>query len=403
MSVPPIRTTSIVRANPVSQAEPAHTRGAIISDLACIVAEISDIQVEHAKLTERTAVLQSRVGRMIRDLSCTTAPVRPTDLQDMRERLGGVRGRLEATAETIKNSAGRTAPAVEAAPPSTLAPSAQDAATPVRVGKALDEAPAEGAGKGPASGQSRECVTSAGAGGESAASAGTAPAADVPQREPAIRNAGGGLVQDGGASKTFQQPKPPYVTVRDRVLDAYAVDGASPGEIAALTGSTAASVQTFLGGARRAGDPRAKAGDEKRAARLTPSAASKPSLRDVADSAKPIVADPPPALPRTDPAPAAVPVGHLEIPAGKLIAIRGAEVHGPAGVWRISKETAKAFGLMADGQLYGLETMARHGGLNPRVCEGLVGMWTAALAKIGIALIHHKGAGMRLKPIGASA
>jgi hypothetical protein len=148
----------------VSQAEPAHTRGAIISDLACIVAEISDIQVEHAKLTERTAVLQSRVGRMIRDLSCTTAPVRPgADLQGMRERLGEVRGRLEATAETIKNSAGRTASAAQAAPPPTLAPSAQDAATPVRAGKALDEAPAEGAGKGSAAGQSRECVTSAGA------------------------------------------------------------------------------------------------------------------------------------------------------------------------------------------------------------------------------------------------
>ena len=120
----------------MSQAEPAHTRGAIISDLACIVAEISDIQVEHAKLTERTAVLQSRVGRIIRDLSCTTAPVRPgADLQGMRERLGWVRERLEATSETIKNSAERTAPAAQAAPPSILAPSAQDAATPVRAGK----------------------------------------------------------------------------------------------------------------------------------------------------------------------------------------------------------------------------------------------------------------------------
>lgn len=391
----------------MSQAEPAHTRGAIISDLACIVAEISDIQVEHAKLTERTAVLQSRVGRIIRDLSCTTAPVRPgADLQGMRERLGWVRERLEATSETIKNSAERTAPAAQAAPPSILAPSAQDAATPVRAGKALDKVPAEGAGIGSAAGQSGECVTSAGAGGESAASADTAPAADVPRvprREPEVRNAGGGLVQDGGSAKTFQQPKQPYVTVRDRVLDAYAADGASPGEIAALTGSTAASVQTFLGAARRTGDHRAKAGDEKRAARLKPSATTKPTPREIADSAKPVETKPPPAPPQPKPVPATAPVERVEIPAGKLIAIRGAEVHGPGGVWRISKETAKAFGLMADGQLYGLETMARHGGLNPRVCEGLIGMWTAALAKIGIALIHHKGAGMRLKPIGASA
>jgi hypothetical protein len=130
---------------------------------------------------------------------------------------------------------------------------------------------------------------------------------------------------------------------------------------------------------------------------------SRPAPRDIADSAKPVETKPPPAPPQHKPVPATAPAERVEIPAGKLIAIRGAEVHGPSGVWRISKETAKAFGLMADGQLYGLETMARHGGLNPRVCEGLIGMWTAALAKIGIALIHHKGAGMRLKPIGASA
>jgi hypothetical protein len=390
----------------VSQAEPAHTRGAIISDLACIVAEISDIQVEHAKLTERTAVLQSRVGRMIRDLSCTTAPVRPgADLQGMRERLGEVRGRLEATAETIKNSAGRTASAAQAAPPPTLAPSAQDAATPVRAGKALDEAPAEGAGKGSAAGQSRECVTSAGAGGESAASADTAPAADVPRvprREPEVRNAGGGLVQDGGSTKIFKQPLQPVGTVKDKVLDRYAEHGESAVEIAAALQLTKGSVSGNLSIGRTGKDPRVEAGDRKRSELLT-RAQRQPTPRDIADSAKPVETKPPPAPPQHKPVPATAPAERVEIPAGKLIAIRGAEVHGPSGVWRISKETAKAFGLMADGQLYGLETMARHGGLNPRVCEGLIGMWTAALAKIGIALIHHKGAGMRLKPIGASA
>ncbi len=388
----------------MSQTEPAHTRGAIIADLACVVAEISDLQVAQAKISERTAVLQSRLSQMIRDLSCTTALQVPpgTDLRQFRERLSGVRSRLEATADTIKDSAARSAPAAKAAPPSVHPPVTQDEGRPERARKASDEVPVGDVGIGiERAGQSEELRHGAGTGGESAASAGTAPATEmprVPRREPSIRTAGGGLVQDGGSLL-----KPHSRSGKERALDLFAEKGLSKGDLAKSLGAPVGSVSGWLSVARKAGDPRIKAGDEKRQARLAADAA-KSTRREFADSDKPVAFDrasssPPLAMLQSDPAPA-IPVGMVEIPAGKLIAIRGAEVLGPGGVWRISKETAKAFSLIADGQLYGLETMARHGGLNPKVCESLIGMWTAGLAKIGIELIHQKGFGVRLKAFG---
>lgn len=377
----------------MSQTEPAHTRSAIITELACISAELADMQVRNAEIA-------TRVSRVIRDLSCTTAPVPPgEDLQQLRQRLDGVRGRLEATAREIRTSAERMPPAAQAAPPSGTSPSAQNAGEPVRARKALDVAPERESGIWHTSGQSRECVTSAGAGGASAASADTAPAADaprVPRREPEVRNAGGGLVQDGGSLKPAAATVEKAPLVRDVILDAYATTTKTIAEIAEHSGSTRDSVKVTLNKARHKDEPRIKAGDDLRAPKTEPTLApvAQPTARDVADAAKPIA---------EIPQPRPIPTGGIEIPVGKLIAIRGAEVHGPAGIWRTSKETAKAFSMLADGQLYGLETMARHGGLTPSVCVNLIAMWTAALAKIGIELHHHKGYGLRLRAIGGQA
>ncbi|MBP1180010.1 hypothetical protein [Methylobacterium sp. PvR107] len=342
----------------------------------------------------RNAELSTRVSRIIRDLSCTTATIPPgADLKHLRERLGTVRGRLEATADTIRNSAEHIPPATQAAPPSLKGPSTQDAATPVRAGKAQDEAAVEGVGRVSTTGQSRECVTSAGAGGASAASADTAPAADgprMPRSEPEVRDTSGGLVQDGGPLKPPAQVLSDTRSVKDRVLDLFAAEGLTTKDLAKRTGAPEGSVGGWISLGRKAGDQRVKDGDAKRDARIA-AVSAQPTPRDVADSAKPVT-----------PAPA-IPVGQVEIPAGKLIAIRGAEVHGPLNVWRTSKEIAKAFGIVADGQLYGLEAMARHGGLDPKVCINLIPMWTAALAKIGIELHHHKGYGVRIRAIGGQA
>jgi len=199
----------------VSQTEPAHTRSAIITELACISAELADMQVRNAEIA-------TRVSRVIRDLSCTTAPVPPgADLQQLRQRLGAVRGRLEATAGEIKTSAERISPAAQAAPSPGTLPVAQNAGQPVQAREALDEAPEGKSGIDHRSGQSRECVTSAGAGGASAASADTAPAADpprVPRREPEVRNAGGGIVQDGGSLKPAAATVEKAPLVRDVIL-----------------------------------------------------------------------------------------------------------------------------------------------------------------------------------------
>jgi len=242
-------------------------------------------------------------------------------------------------------------------------------------------------------GQSGEFVTSAGAGGASAASADTAPAADATKREPSVRAAGGGLVQDGGSLKEAIERSGVARSLKDRVIDLYAAEAPTTREMAARTGAPEGSIGGWLSAGRKAGDQRVKDGDAKRDARIA-ALSKKPTPRDIADSAKP--ADPAADAP-------AIPTGGVEIPAGKLIAIRGAEVCGPTGIWRTSKEIAKAFGLIADGQLYGLETMARHGGLDPKVCVGLIPMWTASLVTIGIELHHHKGYGLRIRAIGGQA
>lgn len=377
----------------MSQTEPAHTRSAIITELACISAELADMQVRNAEIA-------TRVSRVIRDLSCTTAPVPPgADLQQLRQRLGAVRGRLEATAGEIKTSAERISPAAQAAPPPLVPPLAQNEGKPEHARTALDDVSAEDRGKGHTAGQSREFVTSAGAGGASAASADTAPVADaprVPRREPEVRNAGGGLVQDGGSLKPAAATVEKAPLVRDVILDAYATTTKTIAEIAVHSGSTRDSVKVTLNKARHKDEPRIKAGDELRAPKTesTLATVAQPNARDVADAAKPDA---------EVPQPRPIPTGGIEIPAGKLIAVRGAEVHGPTGIWRTSKETAKAFSMLADGQLYGLETMARHGGLTPSVCVNLIAMWTAALAKIGIELHHHKGYGLRLRAIGGQS
>jgi hypothetical protein len=267
------------------------------------------------------------------------------------------------------------APATPAARPPEVLPSTQDEARSVRVGKAPDEAPAGDAGTG-LTGQSGEFVTRAGAGGESAASADTAPAVDakpkrtfqqplpkaekpaeqpvepvVPRREPRVLTAGGGLVQGGPV---------PVATTRDRVLDHYAETGACAKDLAEALGLTVGSVSGQISLGRQAKDPRAANGDAKRAA---------------------AIAAPLPALPE-----------------GALIVVdvKGERIVGPTGDWKTVDFVAKALAPLADGSMYGVDRMAKASGVKDSVILASLGIWASALAKIGIDLVHTKGIGVKL-------
>lgn len=351
-----------------------------------------------------------------------------------------------------ENSAAPTAPA-QAATPAAIPLGAQDEGQPVQVGKASDEVPERGVGKGKSAGQSEEIRHAAGAGGESAASADTAPAADgrretmeeprVPRRAPEVRNAGGGFVQDGGSAK----PPKPYITVKERAVDDYAATGDRYVDIARRIGSTENSVGVAIASARTANDSRAKVGDEKRAARLSgrktaPVAAPKQTppaeapartqtddildLWATTDLTKEAIAQ---KLGLNPGAPSArlsaarslgdkrVAEGDLRragqhaqnflpIGEGHLIRIEmgsnTGRVFGPGGRWDTTITCAKALSVLADGNLYGVDRMDAAAGLKrPHTSAELVPQWQAGLKKIGIDLVHTKGIGCCLRLIAA--
>lgn len=463
----------------MTQHEPNHSRGAIIADLACIVGEMADLQVEQARLAERQAAIQSRLGKMIRDLSATTAVIRaPLMPQAAAELQRAVRSapksglqvepvgaatsiaehlalvtdaelQVEMNRRFLLRSSGKAnaASSAQDATPAGFPPVAQNEGQPVRVGKASDAVPERGVGELVLTGQSEELRHDAGAGGESAASADTAPAPDerketmeeprVPRRPPEVRNAGGGLVQDGGSAPT----KPAYRTMKDRVLDDFASTGSGSAEIAKRVGSTVNSVSAIVSTGRSVGDPRAKAGDEKRAARVTadkPTAPAAPPARTQTDEildlwettdlsaeeiAQKLGLNPGAPSARLS---AARSVGDKRVAAGDLrragqhvqnhmppadghlirveVGSNTGRVFGPGGRWDTTVICAKALSVLCDGQLYGVQKMDEAAGLRkPHTSAELVPLMQAGLKKIGVDLVHTKGIGCRLRPLTAEA
>lgn len=369
----------------MSQTEPNHSRAAIIADLACIIGEMADLQAEQARLSERSAGMQSRLGKMIRDLSTTTAVIRSPMTPDAAQKLQ----RAVREAPPLPLLAERPAPAAQAATPAGTPPSAQDTGRSVEVGEAPDKAPEREGGVGYTSGQSGECVTVTGAGGESAASADTAPAPDerkkrrrlpssadllaegakyrnsekpadpivAAARHPSVKADGGGLVQDGGSTGE---------TRGDQVLNLWAETTLAQDEIARKLGVNSGTPAAYLSTARRAADPRALKGDLARAALRPP---------------------------------------RHEIPDGRpaLINLDTGQITGASGSWTADRAVAKAINVLADGQLYDTSRMAKVSGIKEDAIVASMGIWASALAKIGVELRYQRGYGCRLLAIRSEA
>ncbi|TFZ55570.1 hypothetical protein E4V01_21855 [Methylorubrum sp. Q1] len=432
----------------MSQTEANHSRAAIIADLACIIGEMADLQAEQARLSERSAGVQSRLGKMIRDLSTTTAAIRSPMTPDAAQKLQ----RAIREAPPLPLLAERPAPAAQAATPADIQPQAQSEGEPVRVGKASDEVPVRGAGVDVRTGQSEECRHDAGAGGESAASADTAPAPDertetmdeprVPRRPPEVRNAGGGLVQDGGSTGQHRR-------THDIVLDRYAETGWRPADLAQDLRLHIPSVSAYIGKARQAQDPRAAEGDRKRGFGAAKSGSS-PTPPAAEPDAKPVRSQTEEILdlwastdlpaddiarqlglnPGAPSAPsarisAARAVGdkraaegdlrragrhqqNLPVADGHLIRVEvgtnTGRVFGPGGRWDTTVVCAKALSVLKDGNLYGIKKMDEVAGLKkPHSAADLVPIMQSGLRKIGIELIHTRGIGCKLNRIGAGS
>lgn len=347
----------------------------IISELACLVGEMAELQSDQARLAEKQAGMQSRLGRLIRDLSSGTSAVQ----------ISAPAFRLEPSiwtkaAEDIERESARVLRAglstrperAQAAPPPIGSPSAQDEARPVQVGKALDASLVGDVGGSFSTNESRECRHDAGAGGESAASADTAPAADEKKRKPpkkpadpivtaarppSVKAEGGGLVQDGGSTGE---------TRGDQVLNLWADTTLTQDEIAAKLKVNSGTPSAYLSTARRQSDPRDLKGDLARAALRPP---------------------------------------RHEMPEGKpaLINLDTGQITGSAGSWTADRAVAKAINVLADGQLYDTSRMAKVSGIKEDAIVASMGIWASALAKIGVELRYQRGYGCRLLAIRSEA
>lgn len=245
----------------------------IISELACLVGEMAELQSDQARLAEKQAGMQSRLGHLIRDLSSGTSAIRVSDPAF----------RLEPSiwakaAEDIEQESARALRAglstrserAQAATPADAQPLAQETGEPVKVGNASDAMPVRGVGEVDRTGKSEECRHDAGAGGESAASADTAPAADEKKRKPpkkpadpivtaarppSVKAEGGGLVQDGGSTSESRL---------DQVMTLWAETTLSQDEIAQKLKVHPNTPSSYLSRARASGDPRVRQGDRAR-------------------------------------------------------------------------------------------------------------------------------------------
>lgn len=346
----------------------------IISELACLVGEMAELQSDQARLAEKQAGMQSRLGHLIRDLSSGTSAVQ----------IPAPAFRLEPSiwakaAEDIERESARALRAglstrperAQAATPADAQPLAQETGEPVKVGNASDAMPVRGVGEVDRTGKSEECRHDAGAGGESAASADTAPAADEKKRKPpkkpadpivasarppSVKAEGGGLVQDGGAT---------VVSRGDQILDLWADTTLTYQEIAKQLGINPNTPGTYVSHGRRNGDPRVAKGDRARGIGLP----------------------------------------HNDIPAG-LVAIinpQTGEVIGPEGSWRADRSVAKALNVLADGGLYNTSLMAKASGIKEDAVIASIRIWGDQMRRIGVELHYQRGYGCRLTTIQSEA
>lgn len=346
----------------------------IISELACLVGEMAQLQSDQARLAEKQAGMQSRLGHLIRDLSSGTAAVQ----------ISAPAFRLEPSiwakaAEDIERESARALRAglstrperAQAATPADAQPLAQETGEPVKVGNASDAMPVRGVGEVDRTGKSEECRHDAGAGGESAASADTAPAADEKKRKPpkkpadpivtaarppSVKAEGGGLVQDGGSTGESRL---------DQVMTLWTETTLSQDEIAQKLKVHPNTPSSYLSRARASGDPRVRQGDRARGIGLP----------------------------------------HNDIPAG-LVAIinpQTGEVIGPEGSWRADRSVAKALNVLADGGLYNTSLMAKASGIKEDAVIASIRIWGDQMRRIGVELHYQRGYGCRLTTIQSEA
>lgn len=338
----------------------------IISELACLVGEMAELQSDQARLAEKQAGMQSRLGHLIRDLSTTTAAAPRFAIN-----CDGP-ATASAMSDAIKRfQAARSSPATQAATPADAQPLAQETGEPVKVGNASDAMPVRGVGEVDRTGKSEECRHDAGAGGESAASADTAPAADEKKRKPpkkpadpivtaarppSVKAEGGGLVQDGGSTGESRL---------DQVMTLWTETTLSQDEIAQKLKVHPNTPSSYLSRARASGDPRVRQGDRARGIGLP----------------------------------------HNDIPAG-LVAIinpQTGEVIGPEGSWRADRSVAKALNVLADGGLYDTSRMAKASGIKEDAVIASIRIWGDQMRRIGVEPHYQRGYGCRLTTIQSEA
>jgi hypothetical protein len=420
----------------VSQhAEPSpYSRSAIIADLAGVISEVAVLQERQAALNTATAAVQGRLAEMVRTLSQSTAisssvavtlkrPLTDDDVRRMKELLkrapGASSSDVTATTEdvtrvrdAIKESlpailerSERTGPAIPDARPPGVPLAAQDEGRPENARKASDDRLAGVSGDCKADRQSEESRHVAGAGGESAASADTAPAADVkPKRifqqplqktvvsaEPRKVTAGGGLVQGGPV------PKRPYIdgTIINLVIERYHAESEAAGDIDTALNLEPGTARFVIDEARMKRDERVQEADRARSAKLD---------RETAPRERPPAARP---TPKPEPVKVSTPLpldfGECA-PAGAtdpviIVDKKGRRIIGPTGEWKsVTGLVADCLGVLADGEMRGVDRMLR-------ACSGFtkdtqivqcLPNWKVSLARIGIDLVHIKGIGVRL-------
>lgn len=395
-----------------------HSRSAIIADLAGVISEVAVLQERQAALNTATAAVQGRLAEMVRTLSQSTAiptackltPAEINRVGELLQRPSGVTA--ENVAAVVKrsvdqtNSAMRAALATQAASPPGASPVGQDEGQPVQVRNASDARSVGESGKAQADRQSEESRHVAGAGGESAASADTAPAADEkkPKRifqqplqktvisaEPRKVTAGGGLVQGGPV------PKRPYIdgTIINLVIERYHAESEAAGDIDCVLNLEPGTARIVIDEARMKRDERVQEADRARAAKLS---------RETAPRERPPAAR---AAPKPEPVKVSTPLPldfGERAPAGDtdpviIVDRKGRRIIGPTGEWKpVTGLVADCLGVLADGEMRGVDRMLR-------ACSGFtkdtqivqcLPNWKVSLARIGVDLVHIKGIGVRL-------
>lgn len=397
----------------MSQQEPSpHSRSAIIADLAGVISEVAVLQERQAALNTATAAVQGRLAEMVHKLSggtsiTTQARLNEADVRRMQELLQrSPRGSLVLTEGD--------APATQAASPPGASPVVQAEGQPVQVGKGSDAEPEGVPGKS-TSGQSEQFGARAGAGGESVASADTAPAADakpkrtfpqpLPEKKPSEQmhlpvepvvprrelTAGGGLVQGGPV------PKRPYIdgTIINLVIERYHAESEAAGDIDCVLNLEPGTARIVIDEARMKRDERVQEADRASAAKLS---------RETAPRERPPAAR---AAPKPEPVKVSTPLPldfGERAPAGDtdpviIVDKKGRRIIGPTGEWKpVTGLVADCLGVLADGEMRGVDRMLR-------ACSGFtkdtqivqcLPNWKVSLARIGIDLVHIKGIGVRL-------